>query len=290
MINAFLALNKNVGATSHDAVNKARRVYSQKKIGHAGTLDPFADGLLILALGAYTRLIPLFDDDEKRYIVRACFGEERDTDDVEGAVRKRAPIEGLSFALIEGCLKEHFSGEVEQVPPAYSAVKVKGKRAYAIARAGGELELKRRKITIYESKLLRYEAPYADIEFSVSRGTYIRSLVRDLARELDSAAYAHSLTRTAIGKLSIEQSVDVDKMSEESLLSFSDIFKGRMPEIVHSSQSVIRRLLNGNIYALADTPQGRCAHLNESGELLAISDKPIDGEASFFFVNGNVSV
>jgi tRNA pseudouridine55 synthase len=210
----FLIIDKPKGITSHDVVDHVRVITGEKKVGHAGTLDPNATGLLIVGIGrsATKKLGKLAKDTKKTYKAEIFLGEERDTDDVEGKILRQTQDdkEGVtilpSLSSVKSVLKE-FLGEQEQVPPKYSAIKVKGKKAYELARRGIKFKLKPRKITIYSIKLVDYKYPILKIQTEVSSGTYIRALARDIGKRLSCGAYLKALRRTRIGSYSIKNAV-----------------------------------------------------------------------------------
>src|SRR3989344_639818 len=217
----FLLINKPKGITSHDVVDKIRKITGEKKVGHAGTLDPMATGLLIVAVSREsTKKLGLLLINKKEYLAEITLGEERETDDKEGY---RVPISNFQFPIktkisepaISKILRS-FVGEQKQVPPIYSAIKIKGRKAYEIARRGGEINLKSRKITIYSIKLLNYSYPKLKVRTEVSSGTYIRALARDIGRKLGCGAYLSDLVRTKIGNFKLESSVDLDKLNKDN--------------------------------------------------------------------------
>src|SRR4051812_18374851 len=199
-MDGVLVVAKPIGPTSHDVVGLVRRLAATKRVGHGGTLDPFASGVLPLFLGRATRLVEYHLGDRKRYRATVCFGASSTTDDLEGAL---TPASGPppSQATVEQAL-ESFRGVIEQRPPAYSAIKVAGRRAYALARAGEAVELAPRAVTIHDVRIVDWNEltagePIAILDVECSAGTYVRSLARDLGDAVASAAYLGALTRTA---------------------------------------------------------------------------------------------
>jgi tRNA pseudouridine55 synthase len=208
-----LIVAKPVGPTSHDVVGLVRRLAATKRVGHGGTLDPFASGVLPIFLGKATRLVEYHLGDRKRYRATVCFGASSTTDDLEGALTPAAGS-APSRAAVEKAL-DRFRGSIEQRPPAYSAIKVAGRRAYALARAGETVELAARAVTIHALDLVSWDEatagePIAVLDVECSAGTYIRSLARDLGNALGSAAYLGALTRTASGPFELAAAVDLD--------------------------------------------------------------------------------
>lgn len=198
----FLLVNKPAGMTSHDVVNIIRKKTGIKKVGHAGTLDPMATGLLILAVGKATKEISKFSGMDKIYEAEITLGAESDTDDAEGkliSVSSQIPKE----TEIGEALK-NMTGETNQIPPKFSAKKINGVTAYKLARQGKEFELKPKKITIYNLDLQNYSYPKINLVCKVSSGTYIRAIARDLGKVLQTGAYLSKLNRTKIGDYRLE--------------------------------------------------------------------------------------
>jgi len=224
MITVFILIDKPKGISSHDVVYRLRNITGEKRIGHAGTLDPNATGLLILGVGREStkKLWTKFGKLEKTYVAEIVFGEERVTDDVKGDTRDSEFVTRINLIprkpVIEEILKM-FIGEQLQVPPNYSAIKIKGKKAYQLALKSPSLcpSLKPKKITIYSIKLIKYKFPILEIETRVSSGTYIRALARDLGRKLKCGAYLNNLRRVKIGKYRIDDSVSLNKLTEKNI-------------------------------------------------------------------------
>lgn len=207
-LNLLLALDKPVGCTSHDVVARVRRALGERRVGHAGTLDPLASGVMVIGVGQATRLLGRLTLDRKRYVARVAFGAETNTDDAEGEVTRRAdPSADLRSAAFARQLLAEFVGEQEQVPPAFSAISVGGVRSYRRARAGEEVELPARTIVVHAADLVAIDEVDGHavwtVAFDVSKGTYIRSLARDLGRAAGNAAHIADLRRTASGSISI---------------------------------------------------------------------------------------
>ena len=219
----FLLIDKPKGMTSHDVIDGVRRITGERRVGHAGTLDPNATGLLIVGVGreATRKLGKIAKDTKKTYIAEIFLGETRDTDDVEGKTVKSTSLSlRLNQREIKQILKK-FAGEQEQVPPAYSAIKIKGKKAYELAREGKSLSLSSRKVVIYSIKLLKYKYPVLKIETEVSSGTYIRALARDIGEKLGCGAYLKNLRRTGIGNYKIENAVVLEKISKDNWMDMA---------------------------------------------------------------------
>ncbi len=210
-----IIIDKPRGITSFDVVREVRKLGKTRKVGHTGTLDPEATGVLALALGRCTKLSKYLTLDEKVYAFEAKFGEATETGDVEGEVIREASIEGVTETSLEANL-DAFRGAIEQVPPKFSAIKVDGTRAYELARAGEEFELDARTVQVDEFELLSWEAPVATFRVRCGPGTYIRSLVRDLGEALGSAAHALSIRRLRVGPFGIEEAVRLEELSVDS--------------------------------------------------------------------------
>ena len=201
----LLLFNKSPGLTSFKSLDIVKKVFKTKKVGHTGTLDKFASGLLLILIGKAVKLSPLFLKHCKEYIGELSFGAETDTLDPEGSIIARGDIPTLKD--VENALQK-FRGNIMQLPPSYSALHVNGKRAYQIAREGKEPELEKRAVTIHNLEILSYEAPLLKIRALVSSGTYIRSLARDIAIEAGSRAHLSSLTRIGIDDFSLDHAID----------------------------------------------------------------------------------
>jgi tRNA pseudouridine55 synthase len=214
-MDGVLLVAKPVGPTSHDVVGLIRRLSTTKRVGHGGTLDPFASGVLPIFLGRATRVVEYHLGDRKRYRATICFGASSTTDDLEGDLTPsagQAPAESTVLAALE-----RFRGPIRQRPPDYSAIKVAGRRAYAMARAGQPVELQPRDVTIHALEMTSWdgtdpERPVAVVDVECSAGTYIRSLARDLGAAVESAAYLGALVRTASGPFSLEAAIDLESI------------------------------------------------------------------------------
>lgn len=217
MLNGWLIIDKPVGPTSTQVVGAVKRAlreggYARVKVGHGGTLDPLASGVLPVALGEATKLSGRMLEADKVYDFTIAFGTETDTLDAEGQVvatsdKRPTPAE------VETVLSR-FTGPIAQVPPAFSALKVDGKRAYALARAGAEVELASRNVTIHALRILGASADSVTLEARVSKGTYIRSLARDIARALGSVGHVTMLHRSKAGPFSLDGAISLDKLDE----------------------------------------------------------------------------
>ena len=230
MISGSLLIDKEIGLTSRQEVNNVSRLLNEKKAGHIGTLDPFADGLLIVLLGRATKISPFLEGMDKTYSGTLKLGELTDTGDLTGNIVSKEPVPELNKDKIEAVLSS-FLGKQKQVPPMYSALKVNGKELYKYAREGQTLERKEREIEIYELKLLSFIKDEISFIAKVSKGTYIRTLGEDIAKKLGTVGHLTKLTRLAIGPFSIEDTIKskdakIDNLiSNENMLKFMPSFK-----------------------------------------------------------------
>lgn len=213
----FLNIYKPKGITSHDVVAKLRRVTKIKQIGHTGTLDPFAEGVLPICIGKATRLIEYLNDD-KEYIATVQFGKSTTTYDLEGEVNFESDIK-VTAEQVQNALVA-FSGEILQQPPMYSAIKLKGKKLYEYAREGKIVEIEPRKITVSKIELLSFnkENQTAEIVIACSKGTYIRSIAHDLGQNLGCGAHLIKLIRTKAGKFILENTVKLDDLQTADII------------------------------------------------------------------------
>lgn len=211
-----LNLNKPVGKTSRDAVNVVQRIVKPAKVGHAGTLDPMATGVLLVCVGSATRLISLLQQAPKTYVAQFRLGETSDTDDSTGEVEKVTGVQRPDRSELEDVLAS-FVGKIEQVPPTFSAVKVKGQRAYAKARRGEEVLLSAKSVEVYTIDLLEYSWPELTVVVHCGSGTYIRSIARDLGSQLGCGGLMSALERTAIGDFILKKAVSPDDLTADNL-------------------------------------------------------------------------
>jgi tRNA pseudouridine55 synthase len=206
-----LAVDKPEGWTSHHVVAVTRRALATRRVGHGGTLDPLATGVLPILVGPATRWVDRLHTAPKVYAALVRFGTETATDDREGAVRREAAVPSLSASELDAAL-EAFRGEVQQVPPERSAVKVDGRRAYALARAGTEVRLEPRTVRIERLAIASWSAPSLRLLIVCGSGTYVRSLARDIGREIGSAAHLGALRRLAVGALDVGSAMGVGRL------------------------------------------------------------------------------
>ena len=221
-LSCIVPVNKPVGMSSHDVVNRCRRIFNERRVGHTGTLDPLASGVLLVCVGPATRLDAYMEGHGKRYRMGVLFGIGTETDDSEGAVTKTAAVSSHLFE--EEFAKAHIAsmvGKGMQVPPVYSAIKVNGRKSYDAARKGTVINLEPREFEIYDAELKEVREVIADdgrrlpewvVEMSVSKGTYMRAIARDMGRDLDSAAHVSSLERVISGNVSLEECFSLEEL------------------------------------------------------------------------------
>lgn len=250
MLNGVINVYKEKGYTSHDVVAIVRKTLNIKKVGHTGTLDPDAEGVLPVCIGQATKLADYIMAERKSYTAEITFGAETTTQDASGDI-----IKEYEYTFDENRLREvidTFKGEQTQVPPMYSAIKINGKKLYEIAREGREIERKARKITVYDIRIAEINPPNkAIIEIDCSKGTYIRSLCSDIGNKLDWGAFMSSLTRTASGKFKLNEAVKLDELknaaergeAEKFIIPPDDVLSGYKRVAV--SEKADKYLYNG---------------------------------------------
>ena len=216
-LNGLLIINKPKTWTSFDVVAKIRKQLNIKKVGHTGTLDPMATGVLVLCLGKATKLAQKLTGLDKEYVAEITLGARSNTDDAEGEIVKNLDAEEKNKSEIETTLKQ-FEGVIQQIPPKFSAKKINGKRAYHLARKGKEVELKPVEVSIKKIELLDYKWPLLKIRVECGKGTYIRSLARDIGEKLETGAYLSELERTKVGEYNITQAKKIEEAGEEYIL------------------------------------------------------------------------
>jgi tRNA pseudouridine55 synthase len=214
-VHGWLVLDKPEGVTATRATGTVRRIFDAEKAGHAGTLDPLASGVLPIALGEATKTVPYALEGRKIYRFTAAWGEARETDDREGRVTATSPVRPDAAAI--AAVLARFTGEIEQRPPAFSAIKVEGERAYRLARAGEQVELAPRRVIMHKLEFLGAPGPdQAEFRAVCGKGVYIRSLVRDLARALGTVGHVSALRREAVGPFTLDRAVPLAKLAEMS--------------------------------------------------------------------------
>jgi tRNA pseudouridine55 synthase len=276
----LLLVDKPAGVSSHDVVGAARRSLGEKRIGHAGTLDPFATGLLVLLVGRATRLLPHLPGEPKVYEARIRFGDETDTEDLHGTVVRTAPRPTRSALL---AALPQFVGSIDQVPPAYSAKRVDGQRAYALARAGEAVTLAPVRIRVLRWELLDltlddaggvYEAT---VRIVCGGGTYVRSLARDLARAVGSAAHLVALRRTAAGPFRVEDACTLEDLREQRVAARPALHAlAGFPVQPLDDESLARIVRGIDVAAHVDGAWGALVRADAPDVLVALAERRAD--------------
>jgi tRNA pseudouridine55 synthase len=280
-VNGVLVINKPQNWTSHDAVNKARRLLQEKKIGHTGTLDPLATGVLVLCIGKATKIVRYLEADDKEYIAELKLGATTDTLDSAGSILETREYSPPSRDEVL-CALDSFRGNILQRPPAYSALKVGGVPSYRLARQGTILEHKERPVAISAITLLEYRDPLVRFSVTCSKGTYIRTLCADIGAFLGTGAHLTALVRTRSGRFRIEQAIDLEQLTqkesvglaERTLLSLNEVLGSFATVTVDAAEA--RRISHGNSISfplgfVVNDSQTLIQVLDREGRLLAIA-------------------
>ncbi|MBN2125530.1 MAG: tRNA pseudouridine(55) synthase TruB [Deltaproteobacteria bacterium] len=283
----ILLIDKSRGETSFDVIRKVRKILKVKKVGHAGTLDPFATGLLILLLGQGTKLSPYLMGGRKRYLAVLRLGIETDTLDVTGTIVHTRAVPFFDAGYVESRAGK-FMGELLQVPPQYSAVRVMGKRAYELARRGIRVDLAPRSVTVYDLKIVSLSLPEMTLEITCSGGTYIRSLASDLGRELETGAHLKALRREASGSFDVAQALPSEEIGrtlsgglvEERIIPLVECLPGMAG--VQVNDETAERLRKGKrpgweelgSFPAGTTFPGEAVKVLNRGELVALLEAP----------------
>ena len=249
MKDGVICINKPKGLTSRDVVNQISRIYKTKKVGHTGTLDPLATGVLIICVGKYTKLVNELTSKEKEYLATMHLGIKTDTADITGKCLATKKVTASPEQITESFAQ--FPREYMQTVPLYSAVKVNGKKLYEYARADEKVLLPKRKVIIRNLQLLKINSPEITFKTTVSKGTYIRSLIVDLAESFGQLATMQSLVRTKQGPISIEECFDLEEVTQETpLKTLGELFD--YPRIAIDEMTK-KKIINGNILNLPST-------------------------------------
>ncbi|MCB9984028.1 MAG: tRNA pseudouridine(55) synthase TruB [Rhodospirillales bacterium] len=255
-IDGWINLDKPLGLTSTQAMAKVRRILNAQKAGHAGTLDPLATGILPIALGEATKTIPFMQDRHKTYEFTVTWGERRDTDDSEGETLATSDVRPARDD-VEAILAD-FTGVISQIPPRFSAIKIDGQRAYDLARDGEEVELKAREVFIESLELLEVRGNEADFVMTCGKGTYVRSLARDMAESLGTCGYVSALRRTRVGGFAQERAISLEKLEEmgdkarEALLPLVSALDD-IPALA-LKEAEVAKLRNGQVVSFVSKP------------------------------------
>jgi len=269
---AVLAVVKPIQITSFDVIRRLRKITGIRKIGHTGTLDPFASGLMILCLGKYTRLTTFLNNYNKEYLVEVKFGFKTDTGDISGKVIAKSELPRLDHfdhTEFESRIRKISS----QIPPRYSAIKVAGRRAYDLARKGKDFQLKSRSIKIHKFKILTIGNTGMSYRTVVSKGTYIRSLSEDIGKELQTLATTCKLQRTAIGAINLDRAIWLDDLTDENWFKSSLEIPELLPEMnrVELDLKQVKLYRNGSFIELNRSDQSTVMVLSKKGEFLGIA-------------------
>ncbi len=285
----FININKPKGITSHDVVMQVRRILNTKKVGHTGTLDPEAEGVLLLCLGKATRLSNFVSEFNKTYIATLKLGSSTDTQDATGKTVHQAPVPNITQEAIQSALNL-FSGDIEQTPSIFSAIKKNGTPLYVLARQGKEISAPSRKIYIHYTKLIDVSLPLIKFEVSCSSGTYVRTICNDIGEKLQTFGHMQSLTRTKVGTFSVEQSHTLEQLKEAKknntissyIIPMEEIIS-YMPKICLNNESTAKAL-NGVPIALSEENIHQST-LNKPGKTLV----RLFSKKNVFFGIGEVS-
>ncbi|MEW4561914.1 tRNA pseudouridine(55) synthase TruB [Bremerella sp. JC770] len=272
-MHGILNINKPAGKTSRDVVNIIQRLVRPAKTGHAGTLDPLATGVLVCPVGHGTKLIEYVQRMPKTY--EACFllGRQSDTEDIEGNVQLLDDSPQPSRDQVEAILP-NYMGTIDQVPPAFSALKVAGKRAYDLARQGKKVELASREIEVYAIEITAYAYPELRMRIECGSGTYVRSLGRDIARDLGTEAVMSELVRTAIGPFQIADAIEPDDQLSRGTLNAAlqptSLAVAQLPQVTIDQEQIVRLSQGKRIDVAPADATSEVAAMTTTGELVAV--------------------
>lgn len=262
MKSGVLLIDKEVGITSRGAVNFLMKKFSEKKIGHVGTLDPFADGLLIVIIGKATKISNYLENTDKEYLATLKLGIATDSGDLTGNEITRSNIPNITKEDIKKVFNS-LLGKQKQIPPMYSAIKVKGKELYKYARNGEEVIRKEREIVVHSLSLISFEKDIIVFHAKVSKGTYIRTLGEDIAKRLNTVGHLINLTRSKVGGFSLEKAVKKEDASEDNIIDIVDALPNMKKHIVKDNE--LKQILNGMTIRLNELDnEVLCVYNNEA--------------------------
>ena len=268
-MDGFLLIDKPIGMTSRSVCNYIGKIFKTKKVGHIGTLDPFASGLLIVNINKANKAGTFLDDFSKEYIASLVLGVSTDSGDIEGRIIKKEDVKTYSKTEIEEALNS-FLGESEQIPPMTSAIHVDGVRLYELARQGKEIERKPRKIYINNIECLDYQTNILTFKAFVSKGTYIRVLGEDIAKKLGTIGHLNALRRTKVGSFNIEEATKLEDINESSLISIKDVLS-RFSDIKKVDEKEELDIKNGKIkYLDYPTDKDKLLIVNNNDDVIAM--------------------
>lgn len=267
-MNGIILINKPANMTSHDVVFKVRKILKTKKVGHCGTLDPLAKGLLVVCVNKATKVLPFLTSEKKEYTAKLLLGKHTDTYDLEGKVLKEAPIPNLTKEKVEAVLQS-FLGDSKQVPPIYSAIKVNGKKLYEYAREGIEVEIEPRDIHIEKIELLDLHENEITFSCVCSKGTYIRSLCVDIANKLGTVGVMSDLFRDQSGHFKIADSCTLEQLQEGNykLISIEEALQ-EYPQVVVEDENIV---YHGK--QIKSSKKGLVKVVNKEGKVLAMYEQ-----------------
>ncbi len=258
-LSGLLNVDKPAGWTSHDVVGMVRRLAGLRQVGHAGTLDPMATGVLVLCLGRATRLLEYLSGQPKIYLAEVTLGTATDTYDAEGEITARQPVPVLTQEQLDAAL-DAFRGEIMQRPPAYSALKRHGVALYKRARAGEQVEVEPRPVTVYQLALLRFDGQTVQLRIQCGAGTYVRSIAHDLGQALGCGGHLSALRRTAVGSFSLENARTLEQLAEPGALSAAllpaDAAVAHLARVEMAEPEAVRLLHGQAIPGAAAQPAG----------------------------------
>lgn len=269
-MNGYLLIDKPKDWTSRDVCNKVQHLLHEKKVGHTGTLDPFATGLLMVCLGSATKTIPLWEEADKEYVAELKLGSKTDTGDLTGDVVATSSVPNITTSQVKETLLS-LIGEQEQIPPMTSAVHVNGRKLYTYFREGLEIERKARKIIVKTCDLLSFSEDLIVFKCRVSKGTYLRNLGETIAEKLGTVGHLINLRRTKLGDVSVDKSIKLDQISECSIISIEEMLKTLIPFVALSPFDA-KKAINGMEIILANLPPNydKILLMDEQRKALAI--------------------
>ncbi len=278
-LSGILAVDKPLGVTSHDVVNQLRRLSGTRRIGHAGTLDPLATGVMLLGIGRATRLLEYLVGLPKTYETAVRLGQTTNTYDAEGEIVAERPFAHLTESHIAAALAQ-FRGPIQQKPPLYSAIKKNGKPLYKLARAGADIDVPAREVTISELTMLAWRSPVLHLRVICSSGTYIRSLGHDLGEALGCGGYLTALRRTAVGDFTLDQAVALDQLSAANLADHllpPETAVAHLPQLTLPASEVERLLVGQRLVRETDHALHEMVRVtNPAGEFVGILRAEVD--------------
>jgi tRNA pseudouridine55 synthase len=273
-VRGILLLDKPLGITSNSALQDVKRLFKAQKAGHTGSLDPLADGLLPICFGAATKVSAFLLDADKHYLVRVKLGVTTATADAEGEVLETKPVDGISESDIQRVVAE-FAGDIEQIPPMYSALKHKGERLYKLARDGIEVEREPRQVTIHNITMQGYSEPEFDLDVHCSKGTYIRTLAEDIGKKLGCGAHVTALRRTGVGPYGADSMVTMEQIQQLAEEGFSALDELLLPiDSALAAWPEVKLTADGTFYL-------------KQGQPVLVPNAPTEGMVRIYDANGS---